>query len=468
MLKSPSGVAVPNTDKRNRFKATLIAAAIAMLPVASHAAGLGKMTVLSVMGQPLKAELEVTASSDELPSLVARVAAAEAFRQAGIDYSPALANLRFSRDVKERGGRRYLEVTSDRPLNDPFIDMLVELSWASGRLVREYTFLLDPPGLSQKMPPAPVAAPEVKTPSAHAKSRTAGGKADGIVPAESRPVPESSAPAAMQPRTKPAEAAPPAASNSRKVVSGDTLGRIAAQTRPEGVSLDQMLVSLFRSNKEAFIDGNMNRLKAGKILSIPDAEAARAVAPDEARREVVAQAADFNAYRNRLAAAAASAEPTGEPGAKQAVSGKIAPKVEDKAPQATGKDKLEVSRTEATRDAKGKPLQGRIAALEEDLVARDRALKEAGSRIAELEKNLGDLKKLAEMKTQAGADLQKQAQAAKPAPAEAKKPEVSAPVPAAKPAEPVKPAEATKRPPRCRQAGRRSEACGCSQAGRCA
>ena len=434
---------MPNTDKRNRFKATLIAAAIAMLPVASHAAGLGKMTVLSVMGQPLKAELEVTASSDELPSLVARVAAAEAFRQAGIDYSPALANLRFSRDVKERGGRRYLEVTSDRPLNDPFIDMLVELSWASGRLVREYTFLLDPPGLSQKMPPAPVAAPEVKTPSAPPKVERPAER-QMAVPAESRPVPESSAPAAMQPRTKPAEAAPPAASNSRKVVSGDTLGRIAAQTRPEGVSLDQMLVSLFRSNKEAFIDGNMNRLKAGKILSIPDAEAARAVAPDEARREVVAQAADFNAYRNRLAAAAASAEPTGEPGAKQAVSGKIAPKVEDKAPQATGKDKLEVSRTEATRDAKGKPLQGRIAALEEDLVARDRALKEAGSRIAELEKNLGDLKKLAEMKTQAGADLQKQAQAAKPAPAEAKKPEVSAPVPAAKPAEPVKPAEATK------------------------
>jgi pilus assembly protein FimV len=124
---------------------------------------------------------------------------------------------------------------------------------------------------------------------------------------------------------------------------------------------------------------------------------------------------------------AAAAEPAREQGAKQAVSGKIAPKVEDKAPQATGKDKLEVSRTEAARDAKGKPLQGRIAALEEDLVARDRALKEAGGRIAELEKNLGDLKKLAEMKSQAGADLQKQAQAAKPAPAEAKKPEAPAP-----------------------------------------
>lgn len=428
---------MPNTDKRNRFKATVIAAAIAILPLASHAAGLGKITVLSVLGQPLKAEIEVTATRDELPSLVAKVAAADAFRQAGIDYSPAMATLRFSRDVKERGGRRYLEITSDRPLNEPFIDMLVELNWASGRLVREYTFLLDPPGLNQKMPPAPVAAPEVRSEPAMAKAME---RPAATAPAESRPVTDSPAPAAIQPRATPE----PAAGNSRTVDSGDTLGKIAAQTRPEGVSLDQMLVSLFRTNKDAFIGSNMNRLKAGKILSIPDAETARAVAPAEARQEIVAQAADFNAYRNRLAAAAAAAEPAGEQGAKQAVSGKIAPKVEDKAPQATGKDKLEVSRTETERDAKGKPLQGRIAALEEDLVSRDRALKEAGSRIVELEKNLSDLKKLAEMKSQAGTDLQKQAQAAKPAPAEAKKPEVPAPAPAAKPADSPKPADTSK------------------------
>lgn len=436
---------MPNTAKRNRLKATVIAAAIAVLPLASHAAGLGKITVLSGLGQPLKAELEVTASRDELPSLMARVAAAEAFRQAGIDYSPMLVTLRFSREVKERGGRRYLELSSDRPLNEPFIDMLVELSWASGRLVREYTFLLDPPGLVPKAAPAPVVAPEVRTEPAMAKPAE---KAPATIPAETRPVVESPPPVvAMQPREKPAEAA---AGSSRTVVSGDTLGRIAAQTRPEGVSLDQMLVALFRSNKDAFVGDNMNRLMAGKILSIPDAETASRVSASEARQEIVAQAADFNAYRNRLAAAAATAEPARDPGAKQAVSGKIAPRVEDAAPQATGKDKLEVSRTEAARDAKGKPLQGRIASLEEDLVSRDRALKEAGSRIAELEKNLGDLKKLAEMKSQAGADLQKQAQAAKPAPAEAKKPDVPAPAPAAMPAEapkaaePPKPAEVAK------------------------
>ena len=439
---------MPNTAKRNPFKATVIAAAIAVLPLVTHAAGLGKITVLSALGQPLKAELEVSASRDEASSLVAKLAAAEAFRQAGIEYSPSLANLRFSRDLKERGGRRYIEISTDRPLNEPFIDMLVELSWASGRLVREYTFLLDPPELAAKAVPVPVAAPEVRAVAPAAKPA----EKAVAVPAEAKPVAESRAPA----RSAEASSAKPAAGATRAVVAGDTLGKIAAQTVPQGVSLDQMLVALFRNNRDAFVGDNMNRLKAGKILSIPDAETAGKVSLGDARKEIVAQAADFNAYRQRLASVAA-AEPARDQAAKQSVSGKIAPKVEDKTPAATGKDKLEVSRTEAARDAKGKPLQGRIAALEEDLVTRDRALKEAGSRIAELEKNLTDLKKLAELKSQAGADLQKSAQAAKPPVAEAKKAEAPPPAPAAaapaespkpaeapKPAEPPKPAEAAK------------------------
>ena len=429
---------MPNTDKRNNFKATILAAAIAVLPLATHAAGLGKITVLSAMGQPLKAELEVTATRDEAPSLVARVAAADAFRQAGIEYAPALATLRFSSDIKERGGRRYLEVSTDRPLNEPFIDMLVELSWASGRLVREYTFLLDPPDLATRMAPVPVAAPEVKSEAPVGRPAE---KAAAAMPAEPRPVIDSRPPASKPSAEK--SVAKQVAGSSRTVVSGDTLGKIAVQTKPEGVSLDQMLVSLFRSNKDAFDGGNMNRLKAGKILSIPDAEAVSAVSAGEARKEIVAQALDFNAYRKRLASAAAG-EPARDQGARQSVTGKIVPKVEEKVPAATGKDKLEVSRTEAAKDAKGKPLQGRIATLEEDLVARDRALKEASSRIVDLEKNLSDLKKLAELKSQAGTDLQKQAQATKPAPAEAKKPDVPAPAPTAKPAEPAKPAETPK------------------------
>ena len=444
---------MPNTDMRNRLRATVIAAAIAVLPMATHAAGLGKITVLSALGQPLKAELEVTATRDEAPSLVAKVAAADAFRQAGIEYAPVLVTLRFSRDIKERGGRRFLEISTDRPLNEPFIDMLVELTWASGRLVREYTFLLDPPDLAAKTVPVPITAPEIRTEPAQAGPVD---RSTSAMSTETRSAVDGY-PSTTRPPTK-RSAAKPVVESSRTVVSGDTLGRIAAQTKADGVSLDQMLVALFRSNKDVFDGGNMNRLRAGKILSIPDAEVASRVSASEARREIVAQAADFNAYRKRLASAAA-AEPAKEQGAKQSVSGKISPKVEDKTPLAAGKDKLEVSRTEVAKDAKGRPLQSRIAMLEEDLVSRDRALKDASGRIAELEKNLGDLKKLAEIKSQAGVDLQKQAQAAKSAPAEARKPETAAQAPvvkqeASKAAEPPKPTE----PPKPAEAAKPAEA----------
>lgn len=128
------------------------------------------------------------------------------------------------------------------------------------------------------------------------------------------PLRRDAAPAPLaNPFAVPAAAVPPAptsvqvsATTSRTVVSGDTLGKIAAQTKPKGVSFDQMLVSLFRSNPDAFIDGNMNRLKAGKILSIPDAETASQISAGEARKEILAQAADF---RSRFASAAAAGEP---------------------------------------------------------------------------------------------------------------------------------------------------------------
>lgn len=457
------------TVKRNKLKASVLALALAALPLGTHAAGLGKLTVLSPLGQPLRAELEITATREELSSLSARLAPAEAFKQAGIEYVSAMAGVRFILD-KRPGGQAFLRVLTDRPVNEPFLDLLVELNWASGKLVREYTFLLDPPEAMHRPAPAPVVAPEVKP-----------------LPAPPAPVraPEAVSAPMEKPAAQVAPTAPPeratekrapkaaATEGSRTVVSGDTLVKIANEVKPEGVSLDQMLVALFRSNQDAFDAGNMNRLKAGKILSIPDKDGATAVEPAEARKFIVAQAADFNAYRRKLAAAAAGAEPVKEDAPKQAAAGKITPKVEEKLPAAAaGKDKLEVSRTEAARDDKaGKALQGRIAALEEDLVARDRALKEAGSRIADLERNIADLKKLAELKSQAAAQLQQQALAAKAAPpadvkkpepapapvAEAKKPEPApaakpieqppaAEKPAEKPVEPPKPATAPKKP----------------------
>ncbi|WIM06596.1 MAG: pilus assembly protein [Candidatus Nitricoxidivorans perseverans] len=409
------------SDKRSKLKAIVLAVSLVALPLGGQAAGLGKLTVLSPLGQPLQAELELTASREELSSLSARVASAEAFRQVGIEFAPVVASIRFVLD-KRPDGQPFLRVISDRPVNDPFLDLLVELNWSSGRMVREYTFLLDPPEILQ-VPPPPVAMPEVKSepavavPSAPAVPAGKVPELRATAPIDEKLLPKKTKAEEAMPADKPG--GDEAASAVRVVKRGDTLGRIAAETRPAGVSLDQMLIALFSRNKDIFDGANMNRLRAGKILSIPDAEAAKAVEPGEARKIIVAHAADFDAYRKKLAAAAAIAELVREEAPpRQAVAGKIAPRVEEKVVPAPGKDKLEVSRTEVPKGAKD--AGGRVAALEEDLVARNKALKEAGGRIAELEKNLGDLKKLAELKSQQGAELQKQAQA--PAP-EMKEPE---------------------------------------------
>lgn len=436
--------------KTHIVKRAIFSLAMAALPFAVHAAGLGKLSVLSALGQPLKAEIEVFSTSDEAASIQTRLATADAFHQADIDYAPVLASLKFS-PVKERDGRRYIQVTTDRPLNEPFVDMLVELNWASGRLMREYTFLLDPPGLADATTAASAAAPVVRPEAAvMGSAQETRPSAPAMEAPHGSPVP----PAKKSSASTPVKKADDAARKSYTVAAGDTLGKIATQNLPTGVSLDQMLVALFRNNQQAFSGSNMNRLRAGKILMIPDSEAVNSIAANEARKEVITQAADFNAYRKKLAALAAT-EAVDQEITRQTSSGRISPKVKEATPASSGKDKLEVSRTEVARDVKDGKLHGRVAVLEEDLVARDQALKEANERTAELEKKLASMKKLVEMKSQAGSDLQQNTQAAKPAAAEAKKPAVAEsaapdagnPSLEAKPAEVAKPAEAAPPPP---------------------
>lgn len=394
------------TNAKYSMKCTVLAAAIAALSPTANAAGLGKLTVLSALGQPLNAELELMATRDELSSMNARLAPNEAFKQAGIEFVPVLAGIKFN-IAKRADGKSYIRLSTDRPINEPFIDLLVQLDWGQGRLIREYTFLLDPPeAVMARQKVAPVTPPE------------SGSKVvPPARPAESRPQP----------------AATSAASATREVKRGDTLGRIATETKPEGVGLNQMLVALFQSNKEAFIRNNMNRLRAGAILTIPDRDAAVAVSPKEAQHIVIAQAADFNAYRRRVAAAAAAAAP--EEGApQQAATGKIAPRIEEKAPAsaAEARDQLKVSKSEAAKAAQAN--QARITSLEEDKVAKEKALQEANSRVSELEKNVGELQKLLEMKNQQLAELQGQAaKSFAPGVGEGKKLD-SAAAPAVKPA----------------------------------
>ncbi len=393
------------------------AVASAVLVASANAAGLGKLTVLSSLGQPLQAEIELTAvSADEAGALVAKLAPAEAFRTANIDFNPTLLSLRF--DIAQRDGRQLIRITSSQPVNEPFVDMLLELNWTGGRMVREYTFLLDPADMRATQAPQ-VAAPVDL-------GRTAAPSAPAAAPAAAAPAAAPVAPGTPAPAPQPAAPAKPAA-NEYTVKSGDNLTRIANQVKPVDVSLDVMLVALYRANPEAFSGNNMNRLKSGRILALPDADTIRNSVPEgEARGVVVAHAADFNAYRAKLAGQVANSTPAKEPDTSQNVSGKITAKVEEK-PNAVNaaRDKLTLSKTTS-----GAPVAGKTGMAVEDKIARQKELDEAAARTKELEKNVHDLEKLMAVKNKAAADT------AKPSASAAAATPASAQVEASAPAKP--------------------------------
>lgn len=394
-------------------------ASAVLFSASAYAAGLGKLTVLSSLGQPLNAEIELTSvTAEEASGLVAKLAPAEAFRQANIDYNPALSTLRFV--VEQRGSRQYVKITSTQPVNEPFVDMLLELSWNSGRLVREYTFLLDP--AEMRATQAPQVAPPM-VPRGVTTTTTTTTNAAPAQPAQPRPPARQPVPAASSTST----AASGEASEYR-VRSGDTLGKIAAQIKPVEVSLDMMLVALYRANPDAFVGNNMNRLKSGQILTVPDTGTIRGTGQGEARGVVVAHAADFNAYRNKLAGQVATAAPDRAPEAAQSSGGKITAKVEERRTAANeAQDKLKLSKADA----------GKAGTMStEERIAKEKALADATARVKELERNVSDLEKLMAIKNKAAAEA-----AAKPVAKPVAPPVVATPAPvAAKPVTPPAPA----------------------------
>lgn len=468
--------------KLKRFTTQLVAAGLIAMPLMASSAGLGKLSVTSALGQPLVAEIELFAADKaELDSLSAALASDQAFRDARVEFAPVLSTLRFT-VVKKPSGKAVLKVTSTRPVNDPFVDMLVELSWASGRLVREYTMLLDPPGtaVAQTVAPVvvePVQAPAATTPVPEPAPAEALAQepvsepapvatAEPEVPAAAEPAPEAAAdpgtvtaaetvaePApeaepTPQPLAEPASdavAAPspaatgtapgaegegPAAADRILVKRGDTLTGIAERVRGEAVSLEQTLVGLFRENPHAF-ENNVNRLKAGKTLEVPPAEKIAAISQQDAVRELKLHATDWRAYRQKLAAAV-SAAPEAQTASGQSSSGKITPKVEDRAEPAAEAQQDVLKLSKATPPAAASAAKAEETPVdqhqEEDATAREKAMQESGQRVAMLEKQIQDMQKLAELKGDAQAEAAAPAgEAAAPAAPEPVMPESPAP-----------------------------------------
>jgi pilus assembly protein FimV len=377
-----------------RFALSGLAIATACLwGLSAHALGLGQLRVQSALGEPLRAEIDVTSlSAEEAGTLTLRVAPPDAYRAAGVDYNPVLPGTQVQL-LKRADGRSYLRLTSDRAVVEPFVDVILEMNWASGRLVREYTLLLDPPATPRNLAAAPApsvapvisAAPSPAAPLAPAPRAAApAAPAVAAAPAPERraaPRPEAPPPAPRAAAAPAAAQAPAAAGGDQyRVRPGDSLSRIAKNLQPPSVSLDQMLVALFRGNPDAFVGNNMNRLKAGEVLTVPSAEGAKQIAEPEAREVIRAQSADFDAYRQQLASGVRT-QKTDEP-TRQAKGSVQAAVQDNKQAASPAPDKLTLS-------------QGAVkGSAPEAAAAKEAEKKDNATRVAELSRNVDELKRL--------------------------------------------------------------------------
>ncbi|SEO74291.1 pilus assembly protein FimV [Nitrosovibrio sp. Nv6] len=379
-----------------------------MSPGATYAAGLGRLTIISAPGQPFKAEIDLVAvKKEEKYSLTARLAPKDTFHQAKVDYSPLLSTFKSSIETRS-DGQPYVRIFSPQPIAEPLLNMLVELNWSSGRLLREYTVLLSSSenDVYSQAGPATQAAPAIS-----GKAEQAAGKSD---------------------LSNRHEGTPASASVSKAntvygpVKPGDTLAEIAKNiTPPPGASFNQILVALHRANRNAFIGDNMHQLKAGPILRMPDKNEIGTISRAEANQEVKMQTADWNRRKS------GDAEGLDEE-LNQTAAGKIDPPAEVDPPSAQEppREVLKLSKGEAILDAatnlggyvddsvdgKGKARgkvdgQDGFVAMEEDAIAKHGSIREANERIALLEKNIEELQRLLELRNPALADMQKRAEA---------------------------------------------------------
>lgn len=274
------------------------AALILLAPALAHALAVGSIEGKSYLNQPLEARIPLTSvTATELKSLRVNLAPSEVYQRAGIDLGPEQAGLQFQLVTGE--GAPFVRVTSRDSIRDPFLTFLVEISWAEGRLVREYTLLLDPPTLM-----APAKPPETRQPVVQPEPPDV----PEIAPApEITPLPRPKPSRAEPTGTKPADTA-----DSLRVRRGDTLWAIASGNKPdEAVNINQMMLAIYERNPQAF-DGNINRLKAGAILRMPSTDEIRAISRAAALAEVRRQNEAWRPGRTTQLAKTSSAPSTAQ------------------------------------------------------------------------------------------------------------------------------------------------------------
>ncbi|HWU83327.1 MAG TPA: FimV/HubP family polar landmark protein [Methylophilaceae bacterium] len=397
----------------------------------AQAASLGRMTVISDLDQPLIAEVELLGVNvTQLGQYSAQLASEQAYRIQGIEKTPPQYSIRVE-VIRKFDDSPVLKLTSGQPLHSRSTNILLQLDWPNGRVMREYALLLEPSQVANSAPVpvdsvvftknrvAPVA--DVPHASSQQTSQTAAqpvqmpgndpgeGAAPPDTPKDSRH-PDKVASERQSPEPKSASTASVMAKSGYTTNAGDTLSRIASRMQVDGVSLDQMLRALYLANKDAFIDGDINKLKVGAELKPPSAaDFAAATAP-----AVTAHSEDWRSYRNQVAQMTADS-PSNEAGEGELPSsGKLAA-VEDKA-EATKpgtRDVLKLSRSERIDEkwlSREAQFEQEKQALEEEVTVRENRLEDANQRIVALEKQVRDLQLLLEKSRQAMSQRQQSAE----------------------------------------------------------
>lgn len=260
------------TNKKTVLLSGILSSITAVFTIPLHALQLGDASLFSVMNEPLKSHIEVLLPNDRATpahTINARLASQSAFYQAGVEPVTTLQHLRF-KTVTHPNGKAYIEVSSTQPIREPFLNFVIETEWPTGRLLRQYTLLLDPPAPTSTPPTLDLDATQYQIAGSSSESQTS-----------------SAASQHHQPSSTQAE--------TYTIKANDTLWEIARDVRPnKSISIQQMMIALQALNPHAFINDNINLLKRGKVLRVPNTAQIAVITPQESSELLAAQTNDPN------------------------------------------------------------------------------------------------------------------------------------------------------------------------------
>lgn len=409
---------------QSRLKNLMFALCLSLLTSTVFAASLGSLTVHSAIGEPLNADIALlSVAADDLSALTATIASEEVYVSQGISRNLIHNNITITQG-KSADGALTLNVRSTIPVNASFLDLIVQLDWASGRIQREFTVLLNSPNAQVKSDrtPSKIDAPVIPQESTMMQSSSGNALENEVnaIAIEDASV-DYNTNAAKVAIDEPTQALADYATSKASDIShelttvrGDTLSAIAKRFPNDGASLEQVLIALYENNPSAFMNNNMNQLKIGQIVRLPSHPELYARTATQASTIVKDHFNQWNIYRSALAGNIEAASVTLQKENQQKASGEIAKTNEKTEPSiASSTDVVRLSSGEVknpTSEDTNQAFDEKISALQEETTARRKALLEAQQLSDALEKQIAVMQKLLILKNEVMANVQKNAE----------------------------------------------------------